>query len=133
VEPQLTEGTSAVAIQLEGDVVRSSRNLQSQRVDWPAMNHETRLSATLGTAEVNLVGPLNSPWALFQLFYAADSWLQVGTAARAEWTLRTGSQGISLPSGAALKVSVDVTPAASAVVLRKGYFASMDCSGEAAR
>jgi type VI secretion system protein ImpL len=133
VKPQLSEGTSAVAIQLEGDVVRSSRNAMSQRIDWPAVNHEARLSAQLGSAEVNLIGPFNTPWAMFQLFYAADTWLQIGSAARAEWTLRTGAQGISLPSGAALKVSVDVTPASSAVVLRKGYFTGMDCSGEVAR
>ena len=133
VKPQLSDGTSAVAIQLEGDVVRSSRNLQSQRIDWPAVNHEARLSAQLGTTEINLIGPFNNPWALFQLFYAADSWLQVGSAARAEWTLRTGAQGISLPSGAALKVAVDVSPAASAVILRRGYFSGAECGGEVAR
>jgi type VI protein secretion system component VasK len=133
VKPQPSDGASAVAIQLEGDVVRSSRNVQSQRIDWPAVNHEARLSAQLGTVEVNLIGPFNSPWALFQLFYAADSWQQAGTAARAEWTLRTGAQGISLPSGAALKVAVDVTPAASAVVLRKGYFSGMECGSDVAR
>ena len=133
VKPQLSDGTSAVAIQLEGDVVRSSRNLQSQRIDWPAVNHEARLSAQIGTTEMNLIGPYNNPWALFQLFYAADSWLQVGSAARAEWTPRTGAQGISLPNGAALKVAVDVTPAASAVILRKGFFSGAECGGEVAR
>jgi len=133
VKPQLSDGTNAVAIQLEGDVVRSSRNLQSQRIDWPAVNHEARLSAQIGTTEMNLIGPFNNPWALFQLFYAADSWLQIGSAARAEWTPRTGAQGISLPNGAALKIAVDVTPAASAVILRKGYFSGAECGGEVAR
>ena len=133
VKPQLSDGTSAVAITLEGDNVRSSRNLQSQRIDWPGTSHEARLSAQIGSQDWNLVGPFNSPWAMFQLFYAADTWLSVGSAMRAEWNLRSGTQGISLPSGAALKVSVDITPAASAVILRKGYLASMSCSGEAAR
>jgi type VI secretion system protein ImpL len=133
VKPQLSDGTSAVAITLEGDNVRSSRNLQSQRIDWPGANHEARLSAQIGSQDWNLVGPFNSPWAMFQLFYAADTWLQVNNAARAEWNLRSGTQGISLPNGAALKVSVDVTPAASAVLLRRGYLSSMSCSGEAAR
>jgi type VI protein secretion system component VasK len=133
VRPQLSDGTSAVAIMLEGDNVRSSRNVMSQRIDWPAVNHEARLSAQIGSADWNLVGPFNSPWAMFQLFYAADSWQPIGNALRAEWNLRSGSQGISLPSGAALKISVDVVPATSAVILRKGFLSAMTCPSEAAR
>jgi len=37
------------------------------------VNHEARLSAQLGTTEINLIGPFNNPWALFQLFYAESN------------------------------------------------------------
>ena len=133
VKPQLSDGTSAVSIMLEGETVRSSRNVMTQRIDWPATNHEARLSAQFGATELTLIGPFNGPWALFQLFYAADAWLPVGQALRAEWMPRTGAQGASLANGAALKVQVDVLPANAAVILRKGYFAGAQCSGEAAR
>jgi type VI secretion system protein ImpL len=134
VRPQLAEGTNGVAVMLEGDEVRASRTLtQSQRIDWPAANHDAKLSAQLGSVQATIIGPYNGPWAMFQLFYAADSWQPVGAASRAEWTLRSGTQGISLPGGAALKVSVDVTPSTSAAVLHKGYLAGAQCTGEAAR
>ena len=134
VKPIVADGTNGVSIMLEGDEVRASKTLaQQQRVDWPAATHDAKLTAQLGTLQATLVGPYNGPWAMFQLFYAADSWQPIGTASRAEWTLRSGTQGISLPGGAALKVSVDVSPASAAAVLRKGYLAGGECSGEAAR
>jgi type VI secretion system protein ImpL len=135
VQPQLSEGTTSVALTLEGEVVRASRNsLQATRVDWPGINHDAKLSAQFGSAaEATLVGPYAGPWALFQLFYDADAWQPAGAASRAEWSLRTRGQGVSLPGGAALKVSVDVSPAPVAAVLRRGYFAGVACGGEAAR
>ena len=133
VQPQLTEGTTSVTVHLEDDVVRSSGNLQSRRVDWPGAKHDAKLSAQLGGTEATIVGPYAGSWALFQLFYDADAWQPAGSAMRAEWSLRTRGQGISLPGGAALKVAVDVSPANVATVLRRGYFVGVDCGGDAAR
>ena len=133
VRPRLSTGTTAVTATLEGDPIRSAGNVHSQRVDWPSINHEARLSAQIGTAELNIVGPFNGPWAMFQLFYTADSWVTVGDTLRAEWTLRSGSQAASLPNGAMLKIDVDLVPAAAGAILRKGFLSGMDCSGDAAR
>jgi len=133
VRPRLSTGTTAVTATLEGDAIRSAGNVHSQRVDWPSANHEARLSAQIGTAELNIVGPFNNPWAMFQLFYTADSWVTVGDTLRAEWTLRSGSQAASLPNGAMLKIDVDLVPAAAGAILRKGFLSGMDCSGDAAR
>jgi type VI secretion system protein ImpL len=133
VKPLFAEGTNGVQLMLEGDLVEATKNLtRTQTIDWPANAHDARLSVVLGTLQANLVGPFNGPWALFQVFHAADSWQQVGPASRAEWVLRSGTQGVSLPGGAPLKVSVDVIPVNAANVLRKTYFAGMYC-GDAAR
>ena len=134
VQPQLGEGITSVTLQLEDDVVRSSGNLQSRRVDWPGAKHDAKLAAQLGGgADVTIVGPYAGSWALFQLFYDADAWQAAGSAMRAEWTLRTRAQGVSLPSGGALRIAVDVSPANVAAVLRRNFFAGVDCGGDAAR
>ena len=133
VRPLFADGTNGVQLMLEGVLVEAGKNLaRTQTIDWPSNAHDARLSVVLGTLQANLVGPFNGPWALFQVFHAADSWQPVGTASRAEWVLRSGTQGISLPGGAPLKVSVDVTPVNAANVLRRNFFAGMYC-GEAAR
>ena len=135
VKPLFTEGTNAVQLTLENQTIQVTRSLASrQTVDWPGPNHETKLAVQLGTLNATLVGPYNSPWAMFQLFHAADSWQQVADTSRAEWVLRSGAQGISLPGGGALKVAVDVYPARAAAVLNKSFFGGgLECVGEAAR
>jgi type VI secretion system protein ImpL len=134
VKPMVADGTNSTTITLESTPVRATRNsAQIQLVEWPALGHEAKLEAQLGNLPVTLVGPYNGPWAMFQLFYDADAWQQVGDSARAEWTLRTGRQGISLPGGAALKVMVNVFPAAKAAILKRGYLGGMDCVSEPAR
>ncbi|HEX4468006.1 MAG TPA: ImcF-related family protein, partial [Gemmatimonadaceae bacterium] len=134
VKPLFSDGTNGVQLQLEGDVVEAKGNNLSytRTIDWPAPTHDARLSVLLGTLQANLVGPYNGPWATFQIFYAADSWQQVGQVSRAEWILRSGTQGISLPGGAPLKVSVEVSPANAANVLHRSYFSGVTC-GDAAR
>ena len=134
VKPLFAEGTNGVQLQLEGDIVevKGNNNSYTRTIDWPAATHDSRLSVLLGTLQANLIGPYNGPWATFQVFYAADSWQQVGPISRAEWVLRSGAQGISLPGGAPLKVSVEVTPVNAASVLHRGYFSGISC-GEAAR
>src|SRR6185436_8734053 len=77
LQPMLSEGTTGVVVTAEGDVVRATRNsLQSTRIDWPApANHEAKLAVQLGSpTEITLVGPYSGTWALFQMFYGADSW-----------------------------------------------------------
>ena len=134
VKPLFSDGTNGVQLQLEGDVVEAKGNNLSytRTIDWPAPTHDARLSVLLGTLQANLVGPYNGPWATFQIFFAADSWQQVGQVSRAEWILRSGTQGISLPGGAPLKVSVEVSPLNAANVLHRSYFSGVSC-GDAAR
>ena len=134
VKPMLADGTNGVTVTLEGTPVRVTRNLgQNQEIDWPSTTHEAKLEAQLGNLPVTLVGPYNGPWAMFQLFYDADAWQQLGDSARAEWTLRTGRQGVSLPGGGALKVMVNVVPASKAAVLKRGYLGGVACISEPAR
>jgi type VI secretion system protein ImpL len=135
VKPMVADGTNGVTITLESTPVRAIRGgtSQNQEIDWPGAGHEAKLEAQLGNTPWTLVGPYTGPWALFQLFYDADSWQQVGDSARAEWTLRTGRQGVSLPGGGSPKIMVNVLPAAKAVVLRRGYLGAMQCGGDAAR
>lgn len=134
VKPIIADGTNGVTITLESTPVRATRNTaQNQEIDWPGAGHDAKLEAQIGNTPWTLVGPYNGPWALFQLFYDADSWQQVGDSLRAEWSLRTGRQGIALPGGGTPKIMVNVIPAAKAVVLRRGYLSAMQCGGEAAR
>ncbi|HEY2377823.1 MAG TPA: ImcF-related family protein [Gemmatimonadaceae bacterium] len=133
VAPIFTPGTNGVQVMLEGTLVETrGGNTLTQTIDWPATNHDGRVSVLLGQLPYNVVGPFSSPWTVFQVFYAADSWQQIGQVSRAEWILRSGTQGVSLPNGATLKVSVDVTPTNAANVLHRSYFSGISC-GEAAR
>jgi type VI secretion system protein ImpL len=134
VKPMVAAGTNSTTITLESTPVRATPNAaQIQLVEWPSAGHEAKLEAQLGNLPVTLGGPYNGPWAMFQLFYDADSWQTAGDSARAEWTLRTGRQGISLPGGAALKVTVNVFPAAKAAILKRGYLSGAGCESEPAR
>ena len=134
VKPIFSEGTNGVQLQLEGDLVEVKGNnlAYTRTIDWPGTTHDGRLSVLLGGLQANVVGPFNGPWAMFQIFYAADSWQLVGQVSRAEWILRSGTQGISLPGGAPLKVTVEVTPVTAANVLHRSYFSGISC-GDAAR
>jgi type VI secretion system protein ImpL len=136
LQPMLSEGTTGVVVTAEGDVVRATRNsLQSTRIDWPApANHEAKLAVQLGSpTEITLVGPYSGTWALFQMFYGADSWQPTANGMRAEWTMRSRGQGMTLPNGAPLKIAVEVTPASAAAALRRGSFAGASCPGEIAQ
>jgi type VI secretion system protein ImpL len=134
IKPMMADGTNGVTITLEGTPVRATRNnTQNTEIDWPSPSHEARLEALLGNVPMTLVGAYNGPWALFQLFYDADMWQQLGDSARAEWTPRTARQGISLPGGGALKIMVNVFPAAKATILKKGYLGAMRCVSDPAR
>jgi type VI secretion system protein ImpL len=133
VKPWFVEGTNGVQLMLEGGTVTATKAMTlTQTIDWPSPNQTARLTVILGSIPANLIGPYNGPWSMFQLFYAADNWQLVGPVSRAEFNLRSGTQGISLPGGAALKVVVDVTPLAAANVLHRSYFSGVSC-GEAAR
>jgi len=133
VKPWFVEGTNGVQLMLEGGTVTATKAMTlTQTIDWPSPNQTARLSVILGSIQANLIGPYSGPWSMFQLFYAADNWQVVGPVSRAEFNLRSGTQGISLPGGAALKVVVDVTPFAAANVLHRSYFAGVYC-GDAAR
>jgi type VI protein secretion system component VasK len=134
VAPILTEGTNATAVTIEGQTIQTTKQLSGKQfMDWPGANHEAKLSVQLGTLSATLVGPYSGPWAMFQLFYAADSWQQIADTSRAEFVLRSGTQGISLPGGGALKVSVDVSPARAATILKQSFFSpGMECVSQAA-
>jgi type VI protein secretion system component VasK len=131
----VADGTNGVTITLEGMPVRATRNgtMQNQEIDWPGLGHEAKLEALMENTPWTLVGPYNGPWALFQLFYQADSWQLVGDSLRAGWTLRTARQGVSLPGGGAPKIVVNVFPAAKAAILKSGYLSGMQCVSDAAR
>src|SRR5262245_6703100 len=65
VAPQVAEGTSSVALTLEGETVRSERggNLASTTVDWPGARQEARLTAQMSGGTVfNIIGPYTGPW-----------------------------------------------------------------------
>jgi type VI protein secretion system component VasK len=120
----------------EGDIVRATRNaLQSQQITWPSpANHGGKLAVQLaGTTEFTVLGPFSGTWGLFQLFYGADAWQPTTDGMRAEWTLRSSTQGLTLPNGAALKIAVEVIPATAAAALRRGNYAGASCPGDIAQ
>jgi type VI protein secretion system component VasK len=134
VKPIYASVGDGVTIRLEGTDIRANRNLgQQTQIDWPGTTHDARLSAQITGYDATLGGPFNGLWALFQLFYGADSWQQISaTTMRADFVLRSGAQ-VASPSGNQFKVSVNVSPIAAAQVLHRSYFAGISCPSEPAR
>ncbi|MDQ2667519.1 MAG: hypothetical protein M3Z05_16100 [Gemmatimonadota bacterium] len=80
-----------------------------------------------------MVGPYSGPWAVFQLFNAADEWRQVPAGYRVGWELATRAQRVTLPGGQSAKIVVQIDNGPAATVLRKGFFAGSQCSGDIAQ
>ncbi len=135
VQPAPSEPFSSVSISLDGEVIRSTvnGNSSSARIDWPAAGHEAKLSAGNGGPDLTMVGPYNGPWAVFQLFNAADEWRQAPTGYRVGWELATRGQRVTLPGGQGAKIVVQIDNGPAATVLRKGFFAGAACSGDIAQ
>ncbi len=135
VQPAPSEPFSSVSISLDGEVIRStvSGNSSSARIDWPAAGHEARLSAGNGGPDVTMVGPYSGPWAVFQLFNAADEWRQLPTGYRVGWDLATRGQRVILANGQGAKIVVQIDNGPAAAVLRKGFFAGSQCPGDIAQ
>ncbi|HTR78823.1 MAG TPA: ImcF-related family protein [Gemmatimonadaceae bacterium] len=134
VTPQPSDAADEVALSYDGETIKSARRgkTQTAKLTWPGVGHETKLSATLGSTELTLVGPFTGPWALIQLFYSADTWTPSGDGYRVEWSPRTAGQRMTLPNGSALKIAMDVNAGAATPLLRRGTFAGA-CSGDIAK
>jgi len=136
VQPVPGEPFSTVSVSLDGELVRSRSggNVETARIDWPGNQHEAKLSGGTGGAELTLVGPYSGPWAVFQLFNAADDWKSAGpTAYRVGWELATRSQRVTTASGGAARVVVQIDAGAATAVLRKGFFVGAGCPGNIAQ
>src|SRR3954466_3693235 len=136
VKPMYTGVGEGVTIRVEGTDIRANRNgnSQQQTIDWPGMSHDTRLSAQITGYDVTFGGPFNSLWALFQLFYGADSWQQISpTTMRADFVARSGAKAATPNGGNQLRVSVNVSPIGVAQLLHRSYFAGISCPSEPAR
>ena len=125
--PLTTDAVPMVAITLDGVEVASGFNALRRRMLWTARTaHEARLEATLGGTRTTLLS-FEGPWALFQLFQAADTFTRDGEDHRAEWTFRgRGPQGENVTIAANVAIG-------DAPVLRRDYFAGFTCSGEIVR
>ncbi len=135
VQPVPGDAFTTVSVSLDGEVVRSSANgnTESARIDWPGVQHEAKLSAGNNGPEITMVGPYSGPWAVFQLFNAADDWKPAGNAFLVGWELATRTQRATTARGTAAKITVQVDAGAGSAVLRKGFFAGSDCGGNIAR
>jgi len=129
VEPQLTAGLQAVTLTVEGDPVRSIRNREQRRVVWPGTGRESKLTATVGGAEVTVAGPYQGSWGFMRVFYEADAGQSVGRAYRFEWS--RAKAGGSLPAGVRVAVDVDAGPVTQ--MFRRAYFAGTFCPGTMAQ
>jgi type VI protein secretion system component VasK len=126
---------SSVSVSLDGEVVRSSTggNVETARIDWPGGQHEAKLSAGNAGPEITMVGPYAGPWAVFQLFNAADDWKPAGNGYRVGWELATRTQRATTATGVAAKIIVQIDAGPAATVLKKGFFAGSECGGDIAR
>jgi hypothetical protein len=135
VQPMPGDAFRSVSVSLDGEVVRSSANgnTETARIDWPGAQHEAKLSAGNGGPELTMVGPYSGPWAVFQLFGAADDWKPAGNAFLVGWELATRTQRATTARGTAARITVQVDAGTAALVLRKGFFAGTDCTGNIAQ
>jgi type VI secretion system protein ImpL len=135
LQPTPSEPFSSVSVSLDGEVIRSTvgGNVASARIDWPGAGREAKLSAGNGGPDLTMVGPYNGPWAVFQLFNAADEWKQGSNGYRVGWELATRAQRVTLPGGQSAKIIVQMDNGPATTVLRKGFFAGSQCAGDIAR
>ncbi|MEP6992421.1 MAG: ImcF-related family protein, partial [bacterium] len=135
VQPVPSDPFSSVSVSLDGEMIRSTTggNVASVRIDWPGAGHEARLSAGNGGPDLTMVGPYSGPWAVFQLFNAADEWRQMPNGYRVGWDLATRAQRVTLPGGQSAKIVVQIDNGLAATVLRKGFFAGSQCAGDIAQ
>ena len=135
VQPVPGDPFSSVSVSLDGEVVRSATNgnVETARIDWPGGQHEAKLSASNGGQELTMVGPYSGPWAVFQLFNAADDWKPAGNGYRVGWELATRTQRATTATGAAAKIIVQIDAGPASTVLKKGFFAGSECGGDIAR
>ncbi|MDQ3948931.1 MAG: hypothetical protein M3282_01160 [Gemmatimonadota bacterium] len=130
VEPQLIAGTQSVTFTVDGEQVRSSRNIETRRVTWPGTGRESKLTVQVGPAtELVIAGPHQGSWGFLRVFYEADAGQLAGERWRAEWTRAKG--GGTLPPGARVAVDVSKTPVPS--MFRRSYFAGTFCPGTMAQ
>jgi len=132
VQPLAGDLTS-VSITLDGPPVQTTAggNLGSGRIDWPGAQHEAKLSGGQPGQERTLVGPFSGPWAVFQLFSAADDLTRVGSSVNVSWDL-SARRGAA-PGGAKVVVQI-LTAGPEVTVLKKGFLAASDvCSTDIAK
>jgi len=73
------------------------------------------------------------PWAIFRFFHKAERWQPSGADYRLEWTIRIGKDAVTLPSGDALTVHLDLNMGGVPVILQKRYFTDLACVGRVAQ
>lgn len=137
VTPLASEQFPAVAIDLDGMVMRSTRNgnSESARVTWPGQTaHQAKLSANIGPQEYTIAGPYTGQWAIFQLFNQADEWTPQGNGFRVGWELRTAGQRALSQTGTSAKATVQIDVPASVIpIFRRGFFGGAECGGAIAQ
>jgi type VI protein secretion system component VasK len=137
VTPQASEQFPVVAINLDGMLMRSTRNgnSESARVTWPGQTaHQAKLSANIGPQEYTIAGPYTGQWAIFQLFNQADEWTPQGNGFRVGWELRTAGQRALSQTGTSAKATVQIdVPAAVIPIFRRGFFGGAECGGAIAQ
>jgi type VI secretion system protein ImpL len=136
VTPQASEQFPVVAINLDGMLMRSTRNgnSESARVTWPGSGHEAKLSANIGPQEYTIAGPYTGQWAVFQLFNQADEWTPQANGYRVGWELRTSAQRTVSATGVSAKATVQVdVPASVMQIFRRGFFNGAECGSSIAQ
>lgn len=100
-------------------------------LDWPGSGGEAKLEAGSTTIET-IAGPYTGPWAVFQLFGAADVVTPAPDGSTAfAWTPRTRDP--KAQQGSPQRVTVRIAAGPAATALRNGFFSSVSCGGEAAK
>ena len=134
VQPMPAEPFSSVTLTVDGEPLRSSTggNVASMPIDWPRAGQTLKLSAGSGGTEPFSVGPYTGPWALFKLFNNADeAWRPIQNGFRVGWDVGTRAQQAA--SGARIQIDVTNMSPAAAAILKKNFFAGVDCAGDIAR
>lgn len=129
LRPVLSDAIPSVTLSIDGQATRFTKGAEAPKAYvWSgASGREARISGQLGTMEANLIGPYTGTWAVFHLFYDAETFRPQGSTYLLEWAIRTGGRQATLPDGTPIKIVFELNMGALPPVLRKGELGGMRC------
>jgi type VI secretion system protein ImpL len=125
-----TEGIQSVGLDIDGQLYNSAA---PKPLVWQGSGtHGVKATVKLGgTTDLNWYRS-DGIWAIFHFFSSATHREPAGDNELLDWTLKTGNQVMTLPSGKPLTLRLELDMAGAPPVFQRGFASQFACSGDIA-